>query len=100
MSEQLEKLKKYITETPREQIDAVIRKVSALGIQGPTVDQYFNGMSGNPQMQQELLESKKRITDLERVLNDCRQDYLYLLSIKSVRSKRIGQIEKVLNIKE
>jgi hypothetical protein len=81
-----EPIRNYISRAGNEELAAIVGRVS-------------RELSKEGELQHELTEARKRITDLERVLNDCRQDYLYLLSIKSVRSKRIQQIEEVLNIK-
>lgn len=35
-------LKEYLDETPQEQIDADLAKVKALGIKGPTFDEYLD----------------------------------------------------------
>jgi hypothetical protein len=37
-------LKKYLEETPQEQIDADIREIEAMNIGGPTVNEYFDGV--------------------------------------------------------
>lgn len=37
-------LQKYFDETPREEIDAEIAKIEAMNIEGPTIDEYFDGL--------------------------------------------------------
>jgi hypothetical protein len=37
-------LQKYFDETPREEIDAELARIDAMHIEGPTIDEYFDGL--------------------------------------------------------
>ena len=37
-------LQKYFDETPKEEIDAELARIDAMHIEGPTIDEYFDGL--------------------------------------------------------
>ena len=48
-------LHKYLEETPQEQIDADIAAIEAMNIEGPTIDEYFDGLQKQLQKWQEMI---------------------------------------------
>jgi hypothetical protein len=46
LGKSLELLKKYLDETPQEEIDAIIDRVDKMNIQGPTMDEYIETLKG------------------------------------------------------
>jgi hypothetical protein len=39
-----EKIDKFFKDTPKEEIDKIIAEVDAMHIEGPTLDEYFDGL--------------------------------------------------------
>jgi hypothetical protein len=50
-----ERIDKFFKDTPREEIDKIIAKIDAMHIEGPTVDEYFDGLQKQLQRWQETI---------------------------------------------
>lgn len=62
----LANFERYLDEMPPEELDAMVAKVDAMGLEGPTVEEYFDAASGSPM---KIAALQARISELETRLN-------------------------------
>ena len=66
----------YLDNTPQEELEKGWARVEAMDLKGPTVEEYFDGLSGSPkriaELEQQLKTKDAKIAELETTLNEYR----------------------------
>lgn len=65
-------LHKHLAETPKEELDKEFSEIEAMGMGGPTVEEYFEGINPAFQYQKGYSEGAKKL--MERVIEHLSQD--------------------------
>lgn len=70
--EMLYSLVKHLEETPKEKIEKYFKEVNDMGIEGPTVDEYFEGLNPHAQYQKGYTACARKLK--EEITNKLRND--------------------------
>jgi len=64
----------YMNNTPEEELQQTIDEINKMGIQGPTVEEYFDALNGHPRkiagLQERYELSLARISELEKEVDE------------------------------
>lgn len=64
VTEQVNKFKEFLDTCPKDKMDALLKEVESVGTNGPTVDEYFNGLSGHaPEVKQQEAPDFEKMID-------------------------------------
>ena len=93
--ESLRLLQKYLDETPEEELKKQWKDIEDMGFEGPTVDEYFQSLAGNPkliyELNQEIFQLKEALQEAKQYIEESCRD----LSIK--KHNIITKIDKLLS---
>ena len=71
LQDSLDAMQKYFDNTPDIEKDKIWEEVNAMGIEGPTVSEYFESLSGNQRI---IFELNSKIEELQKEISNLKAE--------------------------